>query len=148
MLKIGDTAPDFELVPGNLNYANFKGKKVIVFFYPKDNTPSCTAEACSLRDGYNELKTKGFELVGVSPDTEKSHKKFREKFNFPYPLIADPERKLIEAYGVWGEKKLYGRNYFGVYRTTFVLDENGIITHVITDVKTKNHAEQLLNLGI
>ncbi|HAN78271.1 MAG TPA: thioredoxin-dependent thiol peroxidase [Bacteroidales bacterium] len=148
MLKIGDIAPDFNLVSENLSNASFKGKKVIVFFYPKDNTPGCTAEACSLRDGYTELQARGFELVGVSPDSESSHKKFSEKFSFPFPLVADPEKKLIEAYGVWGEKKMYGKPYFGVFRTTFILDENGILLHVITDVKTKNHAEQLLNLGI
>ena len=123
---------------------DFKGKKVVLYFYPKDDTPGCTAEACNLRDNYEELLKKGFKVIGVSADNEKSHKKFTEKYNLPFPLIPDTDRKVIEAYGVWGEKKFMGRKYDGIFRTTFVISEVGIIESVITDVKTKDHTEQIL----
>jgi len=121
------------------------GKKKILYFYPKDNTPGCTAEACNFRDNYNQLSEKGFEVFGVSPDSEKSHQNFISKFELPFTLIADTDHKVIDAYGVWGEKKMYGKAYFGVERTTFVIDETGHIELVITKVDTKDSTAQLLN---
>ena len=146
-LKPGDKAPFFEGVDQNENTItldDFKGKKLILYFYPKDNTPGCTAEACDLRDNYNLWLEKGYAVVGVSPDTVKSHQKFAEKYNLPFPLIADPEKKILKAYGVWGLKKNYGREYEGVFRTTFIIDENGIIQDVFKKVKTKEHTKQIL----
>lgn len=146
MLKPGDKAPAFsgkdqndDVVSSNL----LKGRKVILYFYPKDNTPGCTAEACSLRDGYAELKRMGFEIVGVSPDSEKSHKGFSEKHELRFPLIADTDKSIAEAYGVWRLKKFMGREYMGIMRTTFIIDENGIIEKVFDKVNTKNHFEQI-----
>ncbi len=121
------------------------GKKKILYFYPKDNTPGCTAEACNFRDNYNQLSAKSFEVFGVSPDSEKSHQNFISKFELPFTLIADTDHKVIDAYGVWGEKKMYGKAYFGVERTTFVIDETGHIELVITKVDTKDSTAQLLN---
>lgn len=146
-LKEGDKAPAFEGKDQNGNLvrlSDFAGKKLIVYFYPKDDTPGCTAEACSLRDSYAELTAKGFAVVGVSTDSEKSHQKFIEKYNLPFTLISDPDRKVIEAFGVWGKKKFMGKEYDGIHRETFVIDENGIILKVITKVDTKNHATQIL----
>jgi len=146
-LKVGEKAPDFSFISGereNINLTNLKGKKVILFFYPKDNTPGCTAEACNLRDNYSKLKSMGFEVIGVSPDSDKSHAKFTEKFNLPYPLIPDTEKKILNDYGVWGEKKMYGRSYDGVFRTTFIINEEGIIEKIFEKVNTKDHAEQIL----
>lgn len=146
-LKEGDKAPAFEGKDQNGNLvrlSDFAGKKLIVYFYPKDDTPGCTAEACSLRDSYAELTAKGFAVVGVSTDSEKSHQKFIEKYNLPFTLISDPDRKVIEAFGVWGKKKFMGKEYDGIHRETFVIDENGIIQKVITKVDTKNHATQIL----
>ncbi len=148
-LKTGDKAPSFSVKDHGgqeVNLENLKGKKVILYFYPKDNTPGCTAEACSLRDGFDKLLDAGFVVAGVSPDSEKSHKNFAEKHNLPFHLIADTGKELLKAYGAWGEKKMYGKSYEGVIRTTFVISEEGIIEHVIPKVDTKNHAEQILAL--
>lgn len=146
-LKEGDKAPVFEgkNQDGNtIILEDYKGKKVIIYFYPKDDTPGCTAEACNLRDNYNHWINNGYEIIGISPDSEKSHVKFKEKYNLPFNLIADPDATIIKAYGVWGEKKMYGKTYEGVLRTTFVLDENGVIEKVIEKVDTKAHSSQLM----
>ena len=148
-LKVGDKAPNFEVndQDGNLITLNdYKGKKLVVFFYPKANTPGCTAEACNLSDNYKELQKLGYEIIGVSADTEKKQSNFRNKFNFPYPLLADVDKEVINAFGVWGLKKFMGREYDGIHRKTFVVNENGIISHVIDKVKTKDHAAQILEL--
>lgn len=147
-LKPGDAAPEINASDqdGNpVKLSDYSGSKVVLFFYPKANTPGCTAEACDLRDHYAELTDKGFKIIGVSRDSEKSQKKFSEKYNFPYPLIADTEKKVIKDYGVWGPKKLYGKLYDGIFRTTFVISEDGKIEHVISKVKTKEHAAQILS---
>lgn len=146
-LEVGQKAPDFEGVNQNgdlIKLNDYKGKKLILFFYPKDNTPGCTAEACNLRDNYGALKEKGFELLGVSPDDEAKHQKFIAKQSLPMDLLADTERKVLEAYGVWGEKKMYGKTYMGVMRTTFIIDEEGKIEKIFPKVKTKAHTEQIL----
>ena len=148
-LKQGDKAPNFiaKDQDGNpISLSDFKGKKVILYFYPQDNTPTCTKEACNFRDNYQSLLGKGFQVIGVSFDTEKSHQKFIKKFSLPFPLVADPERKIIEAYGVWGEKTLFGRNYMGTLRTTFIIDENGKIEHIIHKVDSGNASRQVLDL--
>jgi len=148
-LKVGDKAPNFEAndQDGNIiRLSDFKGKKLVVFFYPKANTPGCTAEACNLSDNYKELQSKGYEIIGVSADTEKKQSNFRDKFNFPYPLLADVDKEVINAFGVWGLKKFMGREYDGIHRKTFVVNEQGIISHVIDKVKTKDHAAQILEL--
>lgn len=145
-LKAGDKAPDFKAKDQNgdlISLKDFKGKKLVLYFYPKDDTPSCTNEACNLRDNFTELKKKGYAVIGVSADEEKKHKKFIAKYNLPFPLIADTDKKVIEAYDVWGEKKFMGRIYDGIVRTTFVINEKGKIEKVITDVNTKNHTEQI-----
>lgn len=147
MLKEGDKVPVFTAKDqdGNtINLTDYAGKKLVVFFYPKANTPGCTAEACDLRDHYKELKSKGFELLGVSADSEKLQKNFKEKYNFPFPLLADEDKKVIEAFGVWGPKKFMGREFDGIHRTTFIIDEKGVVERVITKVKTKDHAAQIL----
>ncbi|HPE82536.1 MAG: thioredoxin-dependent thiol peroxidase [Aequorivita sp.] len=147
-LKVGDKAPDFTVndQDGNSISSNdFKGKKWIVFFYPKANTPGCTAEACNLRDNYKELQNEGYELLGVSADSEKRQKNFKEKYNFPFPLLADENKEVINAFGVWGPKKFMGREFDGIHRKTFIMDESGVITRVIDKVKTKNHAAQILD---
>lgn len=151
MTKIaeGMPAPLFEGrdQDGNvIKLSNNKGKKIILYFYPKDNTPGCTAEACSLRDNYEELLKKGFVVLGVSPDTEKSHKGFAEKFHLPFPLIADHDKKIMTAYGAYGEKTMYGRKVTGVIRTTFIIDEKGLIEKIIKKVDTKDHAPQIFKL--
>lgn len=149
-LKEGEKAPYFEGVNQDgkkITLDDFKGKKLILYFYPKDNTSGCTAEACSLNDGYSSLTDKGFEVVGVSPDSASSHLKFITKYNLSFNLIADTEKKILEAYGVWAEKKMYGRTYMGVLRTTFIIDENGIIQKIITKVDTKDHAKQILSFN-
>lgn len=146
-LKIGDKAPEFKGIIQDgteVNLSDYKGKKLILFFYPKDNTPGCTAAACNLRDNYQIFRDKGFELLGVSPDTEKKHQNFISKQSLPMDLVADTERVMLEAYGIWGEKKLYGKTYMGVKRTTFIIDENGVIEKVFSKVKTKAHTEQIL----
>jgi len=128
----------------SLTLDQFKGKKLILYFYPKDNTPGCTAESCNLRDEYEMLLDKGFEVVGVSPDNEASHQKFITKHSLPFNLIADTDKTILKAYGAWGQKKLYGREYEGVLRTTYIINENGIIEKVFKKVKTKEHVEQIL----
>ena len=146
-LKEGLQAPVFKGKDqeGNwISLEDFKGKKVILYFYPKDNTPGCTAEACNLRDNYEDLLSRGFAIIGVSPDNESSHQRFREKYRLPFSLIADPEKKIIESYGVWGEKKRFGKKYFGVLRTTYIIDQEGNIQRAITKVDTKNHTIQIL----
>ncbi|BBD46441.1 MAG: thioredoxin-dependent thiol peroxidase [Petrimonas sp.] len=150
-LQIGDKIPEI-LGTGQdgktVKSTDFTGKKLALYFYPKDNTPGCTAQACSLRDGYQDLKKAGYAVVGVSVDSEDSHRKFIEKFDLPFPLIADVDKKLVQEFGVWQEKKNYGKTYMGTVRTTFLIDEAGIIRHIIEGrgVDTKNHAEQILNL--
>jgi len=146
-LKIGDNAPNFDYTTSNgqqFSLENFKGKKVVLYFYPKDNTPGCTDEACNLRDNYNLLKQKGYEVIGVSPDSEKSHANFSQKFQLPFDLVPDTDKKLLESYGVWGEKKMYGKTYMGVNRTTFVIDETGKIDKIFEKVKVKDHTNQIL----
>ena len=146
-LKKGDKAPDFEGVDQHSNVVklkDFKGSKLILYFYPKDNTPGCTAEACNLRDNYDFWLSKGYKVVGVSPDSVASHQRFAEKYELPFPLISDEEKKIIKAYGAWGPKKLYGREYEGLLRTTFLIDENGKIEEVFSKVKTKDHTNQIL----
>lgn len=147
--KEGDIAPDFTAKDQNGNtvsLSDFRGKNVILYFYPQDNTPTCTNEACNFRDNYGSLLSKGFSVIGVSPDTEKSHKKFETKFNLPFPLIADPDRKIVEQYGLWAEKMMFGRKYMGVLRTTFVIDPKGKILKVIDKVESKNASQQVLDL--
>lgn len=147
MIKIGDIAPSFS---GNIQQGksidsnDFLGKKVILFFYPKDNTPGCTAEACDLRDNVSLLKKKGFEVVGISADTVEKHDKFATKFSLPFPLVADVDKKVINAYGIWGPKKFMGKEYEGIHRKTFIISETGIVEQIFEKVKTKAHAEQIL----
>ncbi len=145
-LKEGDKAPDFTAKDQNgatVSLKDYKGKKLVIYFYPKDNTPGCTAQACNLRDNYGDLQREGFEIVGVSTDSAKSHKKFEEKFDLPFTLITDEDKKVVNAYGVYGEKKFMGRAYMGTNRTTFIIDEQGVITHIISKPKTKEHADQI-----
>ena len=151
-LKEGDKAPDFESIDQNGNpvkLSDYKGKKVILYFYPKDMTPGCTAEAKNLKEHYELLKEKGFEIIGVSADDVKRHQKFIEKYELPFTLIADTDKKVINAYGVWGPKKFMGKTFDGIHRTTFIIDEEGKIIKIISKVKTKEHAQQILNeLGL
>ncbi|MDC3276003.1 thioredoxin-dependent thiol peroxidase [Flavobacteriaceae bacterium] len=147
-LKVGDKVPSFTVNDhlGNLqSLEQYKGSKVVVFFYPKANTPGCTAEACDLRDHYAELTKAGYILLGVSADTEKAQKNFVDKFDFPFPLLADTEKEVIKAFGVWGLKKFMGKEYDGIHRMTFIIDEKGNIERVIDKVKTKEHASQILD---
>ncbi|WP_313383339.1 thioredoxin-dependent thiol peroxidase [Chishuiella sp.] len=147
MLKIGDKVPNFKGIDQNENivsYQDFKGKKLVVFFYPKASTPGCTAEACDLRDNENALKAKGYHLIGISADPVAKQKKFADKNELPFPLLADEDHTILNAFGVWGPKKFMGREFDGIHRTTFIIDENGIITDVIEKVKTKEHAKQIL----
>ena len=147
-LQVGDPAPDFTANDQDgqpVSLHDFKGKKLVLYFYPKDDTPGCTAQACDLRDNYERMLAQGYAVVGVSVDDEKSHQKFIKKFDLPFPLLADTEHAVVEAYGVWGEKKNYGRTYLGTIRTTFVLDEEGKIEDIISKVDTKEHANQILN---
>jgi thioredoxin-dependent peroxiredoxin len=146
-LKPGDKAPDFKGKDqsGNpIGLSDFKGSRLVLYFYPKDNTPGCTAQACNLRDNYDVLLKQGYKVVGVSADSEKSHVKFIEKYELPFPLIADTEKEILKAFGVWGPKKFMGREFDGVHRTTFIIDEKGVIAEVIEKVDTKNHAAQFL----
>jgi thioredoxin-dependent peroxiredoxin len=148
-LKEGSKAPFFEGIDQDgkaIRLTDFKGRKVILYFYPKDNTPGCTAEACNLRDNYDSLLSQGFAVVGVSPDNEKSHKGFAGKYSLPFPLIADTSKKIMNDFGVWGEKKLYGKSYMGVLRTTFIIDEEGRIEKIIEKVDTSGHTEQIFKL--
>ena len=147
-LNIGDKAPDFKGIDQNGNpiaLSDFKGHKLILYFYPKDNTPGCTAESCDLRDNHDMWLSKGYKVAGVSPDSVQSHQKFISKFDLPFPLIADEEKVIIKAFGAWGLKKMYGREYEGLLRTTFVIDENGLIEQIFAKVKTKEHTKQILD---
>jgi peroxiredoxin Q/BCP len=146
-LKVGDKAPDFKGKDENgntISLKDFKGKKLVLYFYPKDDTPGCTAESCNLRDNYSELKKNGYAIIGVSADDAIKHQKFIKKYQLPFPLIADIDHTIIKAYDVWGLKKFMGKEYEGISRTTFVVDENGILEKVITAVIVKNHAEQII----
>lgn len=148
-LKEGDKAPAFSVKDQDgkpVNLAQFMGKKVVLYFYPKDSTPGCTTEACDFRDNYQGLQAKGIEVLGVSIDDEKSHQKFIAKHNLPFTLLADTEKEIVEAYGVWGEKNMYGKKYMGTNRTTFVINEEGNIAHIIKKVDTKNATAQILAL--
>ena len=147
-LKIGDKAPDFSATDqqGNsVSLAALTGKRVVLYFYPKDNTPGCTAEACSLRDGKSELEQMGFTIIGVSPDSEKSHQNFIAKHNLNFTLIADPDKTIAKTYGVWGPKKFMGRTYEGILRTTFIINEQGVIEKIFDKVDTKKHFEQIVD---
>ncbi|KAA1244405.1 thioredoxin-dependent thiol peroxidase [Aquimarina sp. RZ0] len=146
-LKAGDKAPQFSALDqdGNtITLSDYKGKKLVVFFYPKASTPGCTAEACNLKDNYQTFLSQGYEILGVSADSAKRQQNFKNKFELPYPLLADEDKNVIEAFGVWGPKKFMGKEYDGIHRTTFVIDENGVLSDVITKVKTKDHAAQIL----
>ncbi len=147
MLKVGDKVPEFSSKDqdGNsINLSDYNGKKLVVFFYPRANTPGCTAEACNLRDNYQALQSEGYELLGVSDDSQKKQANFKNKYEFPFPLLADEDHTVIETFGVWGPKKFMGREYDGLHRTTFVIND-GVVEKVIEKVKTKDHAAQLLN---
>ena len=149
-MNIGDKVPEIlgKDAQGNeIKWADYKGRKIVLYFYPKDNTSGCTAEACNLRDNYNELRQAGYEVIGVSVDDEKSHQKFIEKNQLPFTLIADTDKSLVRQFGVWGEKKMYGRTYMGTLRTTFLINEEGIVERIIApkEIKTKAHAAQILN---
>ena len=147
MLKIGDRMPDFEVMDQDGNTVSSKdliGKKTIIYFYPKDNTSGCTAEACNLRDNHEALIAKGYNVIGVSKDSVSSHKKFQEKHSLPFTLLADTSTQMLQTFGAWGEKKMYGKTVLGTIRKTFIFDENGILTEIIEKVDTKNHAAQIL----
>ncbi len=147
-LQVGEKVPSFEAKDqdGNtINLSDYKGKKLIVFFYPRANTPGCTAEACNLRDNYTELQAQGYELLGVSEDSQRKQSNFKKKFDFPFPLLADEDHTVINTFGVWGPKKFMGREFDGIHRKTFVINEEGNISRVIDKVKTKDHAAQLLD---
>lgn len=147
-LKEGDKAPDFTAKDQNgnsISLSDYKGKTVILYFYPKDDTPGCTAEACDFRDNYQSLVTKGFQVIGVSTDDEKSHKKFETKFNLPFPLVADTGKEIVEAYGVWVEKNMYGKKYMGTARTTFIINGDGVIQKILAKVDTKAASQQVLD---
>ena len=146
-LKEGDKAPSFKGITETgkaVSLTDYKGKKLVLYFYPKDSTPGCTAEACDLRDNYKMFQKQGYEILGVSPDSEASHQKFIAKFELPFSLLADTDHSIAEAYGAWGEKSMYGKKYMGILRTTFVIDEKGKIEKVIEKVDTKNHTQQIV----
>ena len=146
-LQVGDSVPNFSVVDDRgktQSLGDYKGQKVVVFFYPKANTPGCTAEACDLRDHYKELQEAGYALLGVSADSIKMQRNFSEKFDFPFPLLADENKEVINAFGVWGLKKFMGKEYDGIHRKTFIIDEKGVVERVIDKVKTKEHAAQIL----
>ena len=150
LLNKNSTAPFFEGIDQhgvNIKLSDFNGNKVVLYFYPKDNTAGCTAEACSLRDNYSALQQEGYVIIGVSPDTLNSHKKFADKYALPFSIIADESKKILTDYGVWGEKHMYGKKYMGVIRTTFIIDENGIIDEIISKVDTSKHGKQILDLN-
>ena len=147
MLKIGDKMPQFEVMDQNGNMVSSKdllGKKTIIYFYPKDNTSGCTAEACNLRDNYQAMVAKGYNVIGVSKDSAKSHKNFAEKYDLPFTLLADTSTEMIQSFGAWGEKNLYGKKYMGTLRTTFIFNEERVLTEIIEKVDTSNHAAQIL----
>jgi peroxiredoxin Q/BCP len=146
-LQIGEKAPVFTGIDQDgkkVSLNDFKGQKLVLFFYPEDDTPTCTIQACNLRDNYALLKKKGFKVIGISPNDARSHQKFREKFNLPFTLLADPEHKIIDRYGVWGKKNLYGREYMGLHRTTFLIDEKGVISNIFLRPRNKAHAEEIV----
>ena len=146
-LEAGDKAPDFSGLDQNgikVSLKDYRGKKVALYFYPEDDTPTCTVQACNLRDNFSALKAAGFEIIGVSPDDVESHKKFKNKFQLPFTLIADPKHAIIDKYGVWGEKNLYGHKHMGIYRTTFVIDEKGTIKKIFKRPNNKAHAEEII----
>jgi len=145
-LKEGDLAPAINARDENgktITLEEFRGKKVVLYFYPKDNTPGCTAEACDLRDNYAQFLEQGFEIIGVSADSEKSHQNFKSKYDLPFRLISDVEKKVLSAYGAWGEKKMYGKTYMGILRKTFLINEEGYVEKIIEKVKTKEHSKQI-----
>ena len=147
MLKLKDSAPQFELENYDSKKSSLKdfiGKKIVLYFYPKDDTPGCTAEACSFRDVYDDIIKKGAVVIGISPDNIKSHKKFKTKFNLPFYLLADTDHKVSEIYGVWGEKKMYGKTYFGIIRSTFIIDEQGLIKKIFPKVTPAGHSKEVL----
>lgn len=146
-VELNQKAPDFEAKNQQgeiVNLAQYKGKKLVLYFYPKDDTPGCTKEACNLRDNYTDLKKQGYEVLGVSPDNEAKHQKFIGKYDLPFDLLADPEHTVSEAYGVWIEKNMYGRTYMGIKRTTFIINEEGVVEEIIKKVKTDDHTKQIL----
>jgi peroxiredoxin Q/BCP len=146
-LKVGDTAPDINSVDQNgdkITLEQYKGRKIVLYFYPKDMTPGCTAQSCNLTDNYSALQQKGYEVLGVSCDSVKKHQKFIKKYNLSFSLVSDEEKKVVMNYGVWANKKFMGREYMGINRTTFIIDENGIIQEIISKVDTKNHTSQIL----
>lgn len=147
-IEIGDKAPDFKGLNQDgkeVKLSDFLGKNLILYFYPKDSTPGCTAEACDLRDNYQMWQSKSYEILGVSPDSQKSHQKFIEKYNLPFDLISDTEKDILIAYNAWGEKSMYGKKYMGVLRKTYVINSKGIIENIFEKVKTKEHSNQILN---
>ena len=146
-LREGDQAPAFSGIDQQgrkVSLEDYKGKKIVLYFYPQDDTPTCTEQACNLRDNYALLRKKGFIVLGVSPDSEKSHLKFEKKFSLPFTLISDPDHQIIDRYGVWGEKQLFGRNYMGLLRTTFLIDEQGIITHIFLKPRSRQHTQEII----
>jgi peroxiredoxin Q/BCP len=146
-LEVGDKAPNFSGLDQNgikVSLKDYMGKKLVLYFYPEDDTPTCTVQACNLRDNFSALKANGFEIIGVSPDDVESHKKFKNKFQLPFTLVADPKHTIIDKYGVWGEKNLYGHKHMGIYRTTFVIDEKGVITKIFKKPRNKAHAEEIM----
>jgi peroxiredoxin Q/BCP len=146
-LKVGQKAPDFTVsndAGQNIKLSELKGKKIVLYFYPKDDTPGCTVEACAFRDGIEEIKKRGAVVLGVSADSVESHKKFKDKFDLNFPLLADTDKKLIEAYGVWKEKSMYGKKYMGIERTTFIIDEQGKIAQIFPKVKVQDHYDDVL----
>ena len=148
-LKIGDAAPAFTTTDQNgktVTLADYAGKKVVLYTYPEDDTPTCTIEACNLRDNFSELTKRGIVVLGVSPDGEEKHKKFEKKYNLPFTLLADPEMHILNAYGVYGEKQMFGNKYMGIFRRTFLIDEKGKIAHIIKAVRSSNHVAQILKV--
>ena len=149
MVETGKKAPDFTLTDfagKKHKLSDYKGKPVVLYFYPKDDTPGCTKEACSFRDSYGEYKKAGVEVIGISVDSEKSHEKFINKYDLPFTLLADPDKKVVEKYGVWVEKSMYGKKYWGTARTTFLIDESGKVIHIFEKVKPENHAQEILQV--
>lgn len=142
-LQIGSLAPKLNFTDSSGNSLNLIGQKTVLYFYPKDNTPGCTAQACNLNENLDGLRAKGFQVIGVSTDSDKSHEKFKSKYQLQFPLVADESQEIVNAFGVWVEKSMYGKSYMGIARTTFVIDEKGIIIDIITKVDTKNHTEQI-----
>ena len=146
-LEVGDKAPIFSGLDQNgikVSLKDYLGKKVVLYFYPEDDTPTCTVQACNLRDNFSTLKANGYEIIGVSPDDVESHKKFKNKFQLPFTLVADPKHAIIDKYGVWGEKNLYGHKHMGIYRTTFVIDEKGVIKKIFKKPRNKAHAQEIM----